>query len=1331
MYTKKMNKIGVCLLILLSVGVLMVGTAVGDNGLSDTFQYGTDAWNISESHSWIVSTFTGYPSGETYNIGLKNSADWAGGWGFVTNTYPIASDYWSWRDTICGDTCGHSHWINNKASVRFYDYDMNSLGSYYFGDYSESYNNNLFEIYIQGGHAILYIDGEYEADLGECGGTPSYIQFYAYNSADYWAEVPLDDITTEEGIVGICHENTPNHYITEINDVEIDVSWHAKTLPSADFEENPYYLKVQRAGWDEWYNITELKAIGASSPCVGSVEYDYSELFQEDHYGLYFFQLWQGSESTKIGEDWIFFDDMTDASVVDIEEDQYAIGDTITVNYTIDTSDFGENDYYIYFYDSSGERVDEIELTDASGSVEFTSTVLWDSGTAWAVLVEDDTPSVDMDPPTDINELAFDVTYMQNYIYIHGTCYDASNPDNLVTGTPLANVSVNFTHNENYYTNVSDSEGYYAFEDEFGNEEEFYQDVPIYVHANKTGYTFTDYNMTIIKAGTYEIDLYFVPDAQTEGTDLYNSSIAGLVLDDVFYQAIAGATVHIANATWNNVTTTNTWGYYLFNTSELGTTLGNQSFSMYAEKATYDTTSVDTVYAYNMTFLLDDCDTLDYNGEILDECDNLTANGTWQTETGNTLSINTTDYVESNGSISCEGNKTILFQKQFTPALDTNVTDTGYFYFYSYITDKANIDSDNVTVIISSSGNNASDKITWGLDVDTFTDDWNITLLVLAEGVETGTCNLSAINFTEISATMTDNITFHLDYLRFIEYVGWYSNLNLSLDTGDKQEGTGSIQADGELWGPWWWWWYYPDVETEEWYVARNFATPFDASSLTLTNELMRLEYWYKQHGSLNRSIVLTSDSDATGNYSYWSDVEGTYDTWVLMRIWGDDGYENGTLDFSSLDWLFFFGERNALWNMSDNYDYLTLRQVGRTYHNFEMSAFYDLTVYCKDYETHNTIINFTTVLDETNVESTTNGTLVYHNITYGIYKLEAASAGYYTASEYVFIGADTEETLYLVALETGGGGVGQYYPPPHLVEFKVQNIWGSPYSNVNVTITSTETTMTSWDWLLTVFGYGEDPASIIENSSMSGTTDSFGGVSFLMVETVKYEVTAVNATQGINETMWIYPKDEYYVIIVGGITEWFDDGTEEMLNLTIDVTYTLIDDTHANITVTYNDTSGNTEELWLYLNTTDNYTDQICLSSYNTSDNSSVVHNFSVSPYQGRSYYIVVKAQHPSFGTKVWTFAHKFKGLLIDLGLPVFIYPYLSFVILIFVGGLFGASSAAQGSFIVTFGGWVMYGIGWFTTIADVTIIACLSLATIVCILIVMHEKSRMTGVQ
>jgi hypothetical protein len=1311
----------------------------------DTFQYHSgdnpsDVWSYTASSQSIVNGVGATYNKVFYHYTGNNHCPPDIHNAYLTNNYPFNSNYIGFVLRFMDTWIGTNNGI--KQDLEFYDSENNLIGSvrmftkdWNTGGYTSYWprfsSATLYEFLATGDGIYLFINRVSQGRVITTTETDiAYIKLVTlhddHGSSCSKLYLDLDDFFVGDGVIGIGTEISPSHTITEVTNHEIDVSWAVKSFPPDEYVVNSYTLKVKSATNGLWYNITEIKKSGNSSlEPSGFVNYDWYDLFQANHFGLYWFTLWKNAEEEPISTDWIFFSDITDTSWIDIDKDLYAIGDEMEVTYSIDGADFGANDYYIYFYDSSGDLVASQALTEATGSVTITSTIEWEEGTAWAVLVKDTQPNIDMDPPTDIVGLACDVTFLSNVVKIHGKCYDATNPLNLVTGTPLANVSVNFTHNENYYTNVSQTDGSYIFLDIFGDEEEFYKDVPIYVHASKTGYNFGDYEMEVIRAGTYEIDLYLVPDERS--CDLDNSSIAGLVLDDVFHQAIPGATVHISNGSWVNTTTTNTWGYYIFEDSILGHTLGNQSFSMYVDKPTYDTTDVDNVWAYNMSYLLDNCDVLDYLGEVLDECDVIDANGTWQTETGNALSVNTTDYVESNGSVVCVGNKTIAFQKQFSSALETNVTGNGYFYFYSKVEDTSHITS-NVTVIISSSGDNSTDMIEWSVNKSLFTSDWNLTLLPISSGTETGTCNLSAINFTEIKCTKDANVTFKIDYLRFIEWVGWYSDLGLSLDTGDKQEGTGSINAEGESWQtgrPFW------VIEASDWYVARNFVSPLAYGGLILSNPLMRLEYWYKPDGSLSRSILISSDTDGIGNYSYWNGIDGTGATWNLMRIWGEDGYENGTLDMSSIDWLIFFGYRVGLWNLSDNYDYIRLRQVGRTYHNFEMSAFYNLTVHCKDYETHNTIVSFTAVFDETNVESTTDGTVVFHNITYGVYRLEAASAGYYTGVEYVFMGQDTTETVYLIQMTNTTGGVGTYYPPPHLVEFRVQNIWGHPYSNVIVTITASETTMSTWDWLTTVFGFAGDPASEIENSTMNGTTDDYGDISFLMVETIKYRVTAVNTTQGINVTKWIYPKDDHYVIIVGGVLEWWGEGTEEMMNLTIDISTTILDDTHANITVVYSDSSGNTEELWIYLNTTANYTERSCLDSYNVSGTSVVTHNFTVSPYSGRSYFVNVVAQHPSFGTKVWSFAVKFKGLLIDLGLPYSVYPFLAFALLIFMGGLFGATSAAQGSLITTFGGWLLYGIGWFTTIADTTMIACLSLATLVSILLIKAEKSRKTGVQ
>jgi len=142
-------------------------------------------------------------------------------------------------------------------------------------------------------------------------------------------------------------------------------------------------------------------------------------------------------------------------------------------------------------------------------------------------------------------------------------------------------------------------------------------------------------------------------------------------------------------------------------------------------------------------------------------------------------------------------------------------------------------------------------------------------------------------------------------------------------------------------------------------------------------------------------------------------------------------------------------------------------------------------------------------------------------------------------------------------------------------------------------------------------------------------------------------------------------------------------------------------------------------------------YNVEECLDSANWANTSVKDHSFIVSPYKGRAYKIVIVTEHDEWGEKQWTSTVRFPGTLIDLGLPDVAYPSIAVCILIFLGGVFGRSSATQGSAVICLSAWIFYAIGFLTMIPSIVIVPAISLATVISIIAIMSEKGKKEGVQ
>jgi len=740
-------------------------------------------------------------------------------------------------------------------------------------------------------------------------------------------------------------------------------------------------------------------------------------------------------------------------------------------------------------------------------------------------------------------------------------------------------------------------------------------------------------------------------------------------------------------------TYTNNWGWYEF------TGITNGTYYMTAEKETYRTSSVVTVPTYDVSYLLDDCDDVTYYESVLDECDSLTG---WTSD--NNLTLNTVDYIEATGALQSVGNGTTDFSKTFSPGVNSNVSAAdGYFYFYSKISNTTNITSENITITISSNSTGATDKRVWQVNKTYFNNTWDLHVLKISNSEETGTCNLSNITFFKFESTKSDNVTTLIDYLAFIEYAGWDSCLDLSVDNSDYMEGTGSLRANGTL---------YPDCNL----VLGMFWTPAkDCSIINKNSDFSRLEYYQKDtHTHIDNVYLFDSD----GDYMVWTPEMSS--GWDNISLYFKDATENGSFETSKIAYLNVYSP--TIDDYDVHYDYVRLVQKGDTRQNFLLSQNYNLTVYAKDADTRYTITSFTAVLDSTRVTETTTGAIVFQNVTYGIYPLEVSANGYYTNKQYVFMGQDTEQTVYLTKIENvTGGGAGTYYPP-RAVEFKVQTLWGDAVGDVTVNVTALETSGSSWDWLWNVMGLSQDVSADIENGSMNGTTDSLGRISFMMVETVKYRVQFMKPDDNINTTITVYPKDSHYVIIVG--TKKFTRDTEwyEAVNFT--VTWSEKNNTHGYINISYNDTSDETLSLLLYINNSDR--SPVWNQSYSGSCNQTS-EEIIVNKEGGKAFYVGFSADHITFGHSPldWEQVLKFKWFL-DIGVPQEACKYLSIAFLVLFACFFGATTVEIGSIFVSMFAWIFHFIGWLEVRDTPTTYLVLSIITAIAVLAYIVQRSR-----
>ena len=367
---------------------------------------------------------------------------------------------------------------------------------------------------------------------------------------------------------------------------------------------------------------------------------------------------------------------------------------------------------------------------------------------------------------------------------------------------------------------------------------------------------------------------------------------------------------------------------------------------------------------------------------------------------------------------------------------------------------------------------------------------------------------------------------------------------------------------------------------------------------------------------------------------------------------------------------------------------------------NILMYGIYGLTIRAQDSSTDGYLSTFSVDYGGV-ISSTTNGSITYSGLTYGLYTFSVSATGYYSDSEDILVDSTKTETIQLTQTDS-------IYYTPHYVKFVV---WGPMgyYEGVDVS----------------VYKYGES------TTTYTGVTGNDGAVTFRLYETQRYIITFVDASQGIDREMDLYPKDEKYLIFVASTGSWttYDEPIDEVIG--IEVSTEIINSTHAYVNVSYTDTMSETTAATVYLNqsnSSDPYNQTVIDSQ--TGHTNNWTHSFIVSDYEGESYYIHVVATHTTYGTIDQTYAVQFDSDIGLPGLPDKMWLYVSILIMMFTAGMFGASTATEGAAIICVEGWVFLFFGWFSSIDNNGIIAVgLGFATVVAIIANINKFSKKEG--
>ena len=475
--------------------------------------------------------------------------------------------------------------------------------------------------------------------------------------------------------------------------------------------------------------------------------------------------------------------------------------------------------------------------------------------------------------------------------------------------------------------------------------------------------------------------------------------------------------------------------------------------------------------------------------------------------------------------------------------------------------------------------------------------------------------------------------------------------------------------------------------------------------------------YWFTWNGYWS-----LYDNDELAILYRYKTVDGSWYTYTGSRVHVDES--NAT--YPSALWATWPKKCGTSVNIPKTWQIFayTLDETANVYTKpVEWNAFagVDLTIRAIDANTGETIQNFVVTLSTGSSNTTTTGVAFFPCEPAGTsISISITSNGYYpsTGDYTVFTDSDKEVIIALLSITEED----YYQPSIRSVEFTVMSWWGHKYPGVLVNVTGYEISHPQ-TWLEILLGVNNETE--IYNTSMNGTTDSGGAISFMMVETIKYRMTFQNATEGINEVWYKYPKDDHYIVMVSTTESPFLPGGDWYDDINFTANWTAINDTHAYINFYYNDSLNETFDLTFFINNTD--TNETFVWNFTYSNNCNNSFNRTIVDHTGgASFFVGFNAEgHLTYGVFGSEYVIKFKDFL-DVGLPLSACRMLSIALLFFMACFFGATSATKGAIIIHIPAWTFYYWGWLLIVDDATTIAVLSITLSISVLAFLTERSR-----
>ncbi len=308
------------------------------------------------------------------------------------------------------------------------------------------------------------------------------------------------------------------------------------------------------------YNITGIQVNDASATITVPTNPDRIVLYTFANAAAY------GTSTLSSSYDNVVASETVAVGDVNFNATSYKNYNTAQITYVLNSPDFGTYDYKLETINVATLEVkNSWTLSSSSGSVTQ-SLANYGSASYYAMLSR----KLKSESWSSSNYVDYDIATVTAVVYLQGTSYNAEN------STVLPSVNVNTLQSGTWKNTTSNTAGNYSLYD-------YTENIAITMNASKTNFTHVNYSWTPLSNVLYTQNLYLFPNNLTRSS----GGVQGVVMDDRLYQGISGASVTIANASWNTSVTSNSIGYYNFSDLVNGTYNITASKTGLAEQVTY------------------------------------------------------------------------------------------------------------------------------------------------------------------------------------------------------------------------------------------------------------------------------------------------------------------------------------------------------------------------------------------------------------------------------------------------------------------------------------------------------------------------------------------------------------------------------------------------------------------------------------------------------------------------------------------------------------------------------------------------------------------------